>query len=130
MLFLLFRDMFLTTVRPSPSANLAMWLPTIATKAASEHDTTTTSTHALSVVEEASTRLKQHPFFVNKTLFPPVPGEPLRKPVAALYLGIMRAIDLVDDLLAAGRNITRTFVRVVLPLLLLCWLLLRWLKLM
>lgn len=43
--------------------------------------------------------------FVGTRLFPPVPGEPVRKLVASSYLGVLRGWDFVNDALARGRNV-------------------------
>lgn len=79
---------------------------------------------AAAMASSAQARLRADaPFFVGRSLWPPMPGEPLRKPVAALYLGVLRAADLVDDAVTHRRRVGRALCRVALPALLLAALL-------
>jgi hypothetical protein len=49
-------------------------------------------------------------------------GEPWRKPVATVYLGVMRIIDVLDDFIAHGRHSRRVVVFLALFVLFLSYL--------
>ena len=113
------RDLFLTTAVPLLLASPSSGSP-------SEQTLRSVFDSAkLSAVVANERMQNEAPFFATQTTWLKVPGEPIRKVGIAAYLGIMRALDLIDDSTSAGRNIGRTFTRVLLPLFLLLALVIR-----